>query len=147
MNEEQGGMISKAQRDTLSDATSLVMKMFFNKLTLNDLIMKTNVREELRNYKMNRHVSNNRAMIYQKEGERPYFFIYLSELTSPLIEAMIQQRKTEKEVSSSFKVDIEIEGQPETFHVEFDVSSLWITIKSDKLDSVWAKMLEIKGLK
>lgn len=146
MNEELGGMISQAQRDTLSDVTALVMKMFFNKLTLNDLIMKTNVKEELRNYKMKHLHSNNRAMIYQKEGERPYFFIYLSEITPPIVEAMFQQQKMEKEVSSNFKFDIEIEGRTETFHIEFDVSSLWITIKSDKLDGVWAKMLEIKGL-
>lgn len=147
MNDETEYSISKAQKDILSHAVALVFKMFFNKLTLNELIMRTNVRGEIRQFNLNYHpAAAKNSVINQNPNERPYFFIHRSCLVSSLVDNMLSRQKKEKEASNIFNIEVEIEGKSEKAEVIFDVSSLWVKVYCEKLDNLWDQMLKIKGL-
>lgn len=97
MNDETEYSISKAEKDILSHGVALVFKMFFNKLTLNELIMRTNVRGEIRQFNLNYHpAAAKNSVINQNPNERPYFFIHRSCLVSSLVDNMLSRQKKRK---------------------------------------------------
>lgn len=139
-------MISEVEKDALCSSLSLLFKMFFNKLALNDMIMRTNVRTEMFQLNLSHHpVANKNAVINQSANEKPYFFIHRGALLSSFIESMIGREK-EKTESNIFQLEVEIEGRKEAFEVYFDTSSLWVKVEGEILNNLWNDMLEIKNM-
>lgn len=146
MNDKNERMISVVEKEALTFSLSLVMKMFFNKMTLNDMIMRTDVRSELLKLNLSHHaIANRNAVINQSPNEKPYFFIHQTALLSSFVENMIAREK-EKTVSNIFQIEVEIESEKEKFDVYFDASSLWVKVEGDILTKLWNKMLDIKNM-
>lgn len=139
-------MISELKKKALSESLEIVMLSFFNKLTLNNMITRVSINEDLRQLNLSTlSFINSNSVINQKPGEEPYFFIHESVLITSFIRSC-SSKSEEKEESSSFTLLLEIESVAELFHVNFDESSLWVKVECEKLNELWSEMLRIKCL-